>query len=129
MAGVYDRSHLIGCVPGALTLLSDALRARYPFVKLPRQKIGNQLARVTQGTKAVRLGLTDRNQRMADRVLARLQENPEKTHFFAIGAMHFDGDDGILALLEEADYPAKRITAAEADALQELLSRTPAAGH
>ncbi len=53
--------------------------------------------------------LTDRNVRMADRMEKKMQDHPDKSYFFAIGAMHYPGRNGILDLLRRKGYRIKRI--------------------
>lgn len=71
--------------------------------------------------KFMKLALSDRNRRLADRIVQRLKENPGKSYFFAIGAGHFDRDDGILALLEKSGYEVTRLHAADAERLDRQL--------
>jgi len=65
---------------------------------------------VTQ--KFLRLLLTDRNRRMADRILAELSNRPGTAFFFAVGALHCTGDDGLPALLRREGLAVTRIPAA-----------------
>lgn len=53
--------------------------------------------------------LDDRNVRMVDRLLERAAEAPEKTYFVAVGAGHFPGEKGILALLREKGKTVRRV--------------------
>jgi uncharacterized protein YbaP (TraB family) len=53
--------------------------------------------------------ILDRNQRMADRVIAKLNENPDKTYFFAFGAAHMLGEDGLVKLLSKKGFRLERI--------------------
>ena len=61
------------------------------------------------GEKFIRILLTERNHRMAERALARMRENPGKGFFFAIGAGHLHGAEGLLKLLEKAGCTLHRI--------------------
>ncbi|XP_068176364.1 metalloprotease TIKI2 isoform X2 [Antennarius striatus] len=45
-----------------------------------------------------------RNERMARRVSALLQRNPDKSYFFAFGAGHFLGNHSVLAILRQEGY-------------------------
>ena len=45
--------------------------------------------------------LDGRNQVMVDRLLAKRAERPTKTCFFAVGTLHYAGEEGIVALLAE----------------------------
>ena len=78
--------------------------------------------------KFMRLAFTERNQKMVKRIAQRLKENTEKIYFFAIGAGHYHQENGLLALLHEMGYEAKRIDAADADKLEEMLSEGAATG-
>ncbi len=53
--------------------------------------------------------LTDRNVRMADRMEKKMEDHPDKSYFFAIGAMHYPGRNGILDLLRRKGFRIKRI--------------------
>ncbi len=53
--------------------------------------------------------LTDRNVRMADRMAKMMQDHPNKSYFFAVGAMHYPSRNGILVLLRRKGYRIKRI--------------------
>ena len=57
----------------------------------------------------LKLMLTDRNVRMADRLAKMIQDNPEKCYFFAVGAMHYPGRDGMLDVLRRKGYRITRI--------------------
>jgi uncharacterized protein len=61
--------------------------------------------------------LTDRNHRMAERIAVRLRQNPNKSYFFAVGAAHYPGDEGILELLESDGFSIRRLTPADAGTL------------
>jgi uncharacterized protein YbaP (TraB family) len=72
--------------------------------------------------KFMRLLFTERNERMADRIISNIKENPDTIHFFAVGAGHYGRDDGILALMKKAGYKVKRLDADDAEELEEMLS-------
>lgn len=55
--------------------------------------------------------LTARNQLMAERIAEKIRSNPDISYFFAVGAGHLFGDDGIPALLEADGIPLRRIGA------------------
>jgi uncharacterized protein YbaP (TraB family) len=78
--------------------------------------------------KFMRIAITERNQHMAERIAQRLKDNEDKIYFFAVGAAHYDREDGILALLDEMGYKAKRINAADTEQLEEILSTGSAVG-
>ncbi|MCO5168294.1 MAG: TraB/GumN family protein [Planctomycetes bacterium] len=66
--------------------------------------------------------ITDRNHRMAERIVARLGENPGKSYFFAVGTAHHHGEEGVIALLEAQGLTLRRLTAKDAG----TLKRAPA---
>ncbi len=53
--------------------------------------------------------LEDRNVRMTDRIIKKLEANPTKKYFFAIGAMHCIGDLGMVTLMREKGYTVTRM--------------------
>ena len=60
---------------------------------------------------------TDRNIRMTDRIEEKLKANPGKSYFFAVGSLHYVGDEGIVALLKKKGFTVTRVTGdAPADA-------------
>lgn len=73
--------------------------------------------------KFEKLLLTDRNHRMVDRMLARMKAAPKASHFFAVGALHYPGKDGILALLEAKGC---RVTRVGGDPPKATGEKTPA---
>jgi uncharacterized protein YbaP (TraB family) len=54
--------------------------------------------------------LTKRNQVMAERIAAKLKAAPGKSQFFAVGAGHLVGDQGVLKLLEKQGLRLTRVT-------------------
>ncbi len=58
--------------------------------------------------------LLDRNHSMAERIQAKRKEMPDRVLFFAVGAGHFPGEEGIVALLEKAGLTVSRLSAADA---------------
>jgi uncharacterized protein YbaP (TraB family) len=52
--------------------------------------------------------ITQRNRHMAERMAAKLRAEPDKSFFFAVGAAHLHGPDGVLALLEKAGLKLAR---------------------
>jgi uncharacterized protein YbaP (TraB family) len=58
----------------------------------------------------------DRNVAMADRIVRKLQEQPEAVQVFAVGAAHYPGKMGVLALLPQRGYRVTRIELAVDDA-------------
>jgi len=55
--------------------------------------------------------LDDRNVRMADRMAKMMKEHPQKSYFFAAGALHYPGKMGIVELLRRKGYRIQRIDA------------------
>jgi uncharacterized protein YbaP (TraB family) len=55
--------------------------------------------------------LDGRNQVMVDRLLAKRAERPTKTLFFAVGTLHYAGEEGIVALLQKKGLKVTRVTA------------------
>jgi uncharacterized protein YbaP (TraB family) len=50
-----------------------------------------------------------RNLLMADRILAKRAERPDKTCFFAVGALHYAGETGIIGLLRKKGLTVTRV--------------------
>ncbi|RMG12327.1 MAG: TraB/GumN family protein [Planctomycetota bacterium] len=60
--------------------------------------------------KLYKLLVVDRNVRMADRIHERLEAaKGKKSYFFAVGVLHYPGEQGILALLAAKGYGITRI--------------------
>jgi uncharacterized protein YbaP (TraB family) len=57
--------------------------------------------------------LTKRNHGMAESIAAKIKAAPGKTFFFAVGAGHLIGDEGLLKLLEKQGYKLTRVTETE----------------
>jgi len=53
--------------------------------------------------------LTVRNDNMADRINKRIKANPESVTFYAFGALHFAGPQGVDALLRGMGYEVERV--------------------
>lgn len=62
--------------------------------------------------------ITRRNQRMAQRIIRILKNDPGKSHFFAIGAGHLGGERGVVALLEKNRLRLQRLTPEDAAKLR-----------
>ena len=58
--------------------------------------------------KTVRILFTERNLRMAERAVAKIKAEPDKSFFFAVGAGHLIGDTSVLKLLESAGFKVVR---------------------
>jgi uncharacterized protein YbaP (TraB family) len=74
------------------------------------------------GRKFMNLVLTERNQRMAERIDASLRREPDRVQFFAIGALHYPLEHGILAQLEDEGYTIRRLVSDDFDDLRHLLT-------
>jgi len=59
--------------------------------------------------KFTRVIVDERNEQMAERMIERMKAAPDKTHFFAVGAMHYAGEKSILALLRAQGYEVTRL--------------------
>ncbi|MBN2250389.1 MAG: TraB/GumN family protein [Campylobacterales bacterium] len=57
----------------------------------------------------MQLILYERNERMAQRILQKVKENPQKTYLFAFGVMHFLDRGSVTELLEKEGFKAERI--------------------
>ncbi len=75
------------------------------FLRLFRERSGRSDAART----FVRNLLDDRNRHMAQKISMYLQT--EGTYFVLIGAAHYVGENGIIALLENSGIPSERLTA------------------
>jgi uncharacterized protein YbaP (TraB family) len=53
--------------------------------------------------------LVDRNLRMTERIIEKLEDNPGKSYFFAVGAAHYPGDFGLINLLAEEGFETERL--------------------
>lgn len=69
--------------------------------------------------KFVRLVFTQRDIRMAERIAARLQENPGRSYFFAVGAGHLVSQNGVRKHLEAQGYRITRLTPQDVQRFQE----------
>jgi hypothetical protein len=56
-----------------------------------------------------RVLLHERNRRMAERIRARLRDEPGRGHLFAVGAAHCPGPGGVVELLRAAGLPVRRL--------------------
>lgn len=53
--------------------------------------------------------LAKRNRRMAERIAAKLHAAPDKSYFFALGALHFAGQDSVLEWLRKEGFKIERV--------------------
>lgn len=61
-----------------------------------------------------KLLLTDRNHKMADRLVTKLRSKPARAWFVAVGALHCPGEEGLLALLQRGGFATVRVEGASA---------------
>jgi len=54
--------------------------------------------------------LTNRDQGMSNKIESMIENNPDKSYFFAVGAAHLPRKDGIVGLLREKGYTVTRVT-------------------
>ncbi len=54
--------------------------------------------------------LIERDERMAERIAEKVRAAPDKSFFFAVGAMHMAGEKGVDALLEKDGFEVRRVT-------------------
>ena len=55
--------------------------------------------------------LDERNQRMTERITLKLRQSPGKQFFFAVGAAHMPGEQGLVELLRQQGFGVTRINA------------------
>jgi len=67
--------------------------------------------------------VAERNVRMAERIVARLRDEPERVHFFCLGAGHMVGDDGVVARLVRDGFQVRRLTPTDLSGLQGMRAR------
>lgn len=58
--------------------------------------------------------LTQRNRHMAERIAAKLREQPDRSFFFAVGAGHLPDKTGVVELLRSRGLKLRRLTSADA---------------
>jgi uncharacterized protein len=58
--------------------------------------------------KLIKRVFTDRNVKMADRIVAKITAQPAKSYFFAVGVAHAVTDDGLEAVLTKRGYKTSR---------------------
>ncbi len=98
-------------------------KGRSPTDELIKGYLSGDLAKLSlMMTEAMRMdpvlfgkfsarALDDRNKLMVDRILAKRAERPDKTCFFAVGALHYAGETGILGLLKKKGLTVTRVSA------------------
>ncbi|MFN9756947.1 MAG: TraB/GumN family protein [Planctomycetota bacterium] len=84
------------------------------YLRGDEQAIDKELNEYKMGDEALRAKLMqrllgDRNLRMADRIVKHLQEQPGRSHLFAVGAAHYVGETGLLQLLTARGYRITRL--------------------
>jgi uncharacterized protein YbaP (TraB family) len=83
----------------------------------------------TSGDSALSQKMTERvvherNNKMVEKIIDLCARKPARSHFFAVGALHYAGETGILRQLEKKGYKVTRLTAKDAAA---IAARKPAA--
>jgi uncharacterized protein len=91
------------------------------YLRGDEQRLERELNDYPMGDEALKAKLMTalldtRNFRMADRIVRQLQEEPEQVHFFAVGAAHCPGTNGLLPLLHKRGYRLTRFELGGADA-------------
>lgn len=99
------------------------------YLRGDEQAIDKELNEFKIGDAALRAKLLprllgDRNLRMADRIVKHLQEQPGRSHLFAVGAAHYVGETGLLQLLTARGYRLTRLDLTDPAA---MLARDQAA--
>jgi uncharacterized protein YbaP (TraB family) len=61
------------------------------------------------GERLIKRLLTDRDVIMADYIDATLKKSPDEVHFFAAGAAHYTGKNGVRAHLAKKGYTVTRM--------------------
>ncbi len=51
-----------------------------------------------------------RNIRISNRISANIKSNPDKSYFYAIGAFHYPGENGVIKLLENKGFKVTRVS-------------------
>ena len=59
--------------------------------------------------KLMKALLTDRNVGMAQTIAERIRAEGDRAHFFAVGALHYAGDAGLVSLLREKGLKIERV--------------------
>jgi uncharacterized protein YbaP (TraB family) len=54
--------------------------------------------------------LIERNHKIKDRIVEKINENADKSYFFAVGVGHFVGEENIIELLEKEGFTVERVT-------------------
>ncbi len=68
-------------------------------------------------TKMLTRVVDDRNSTMANRMAALLARKPAKSYFFAVGALHYAGDTGIISQLTKKGYKVTRLAPSDASSI------------
>ena len=70
--------------------------------------------------------LDARNVRLAERMDSGLREDSKQSIFYAVGAGHMIGNDGIVGRLQKKGWKVRRLQAADLSAVRQSLAEAPA---
>jgi uncharacterized protein YbaP (TraB family) len=73
--------------------------------------------------KITKIVVDDRNLKMVQRIADRCRSKPAKSYFFAVGALHYAGETGIIDQLKKKGFKITRLTSRDANS----IARRPAA--
>jgi len=91
-----------------------------PLVRKLNEESPDDPALQKKMTKTI---VDDRNLKMAERIAERCRKNPARSYFFAVGALHYAGDTGIINQLSSKGFKVTRLTPRDAA----TIVRKPAA--
>ena len=91
-----------------------------PLVRKLNEESPDDPALQKKMTKTI---VDDRNLKMAERIAERCRKNPARSYFFAVGALHYAGDTGIVNQLSSKGFKVTRLTPRDAA----TIVRKPAA--
>jgi uncharacterized protein len=94
--------------------LSPARRLVDSYLRGDAEKLRSTALAMVDTTKPLNrrqldLLIDKRNAVMADRILEALRKTPDESHFFAVGALHYPGEKGIVALLRAQGLEVEQV--------------------